>query len=193
MPLVSIRTSKCVHLGPLRLRSVQCFNIELTGALTEHEARTVAWLLRETYEPANCASTSFLSPSQATTIVEFGPRLTFSTAWSANAVSTCAACGVDKVARFERSWRYAVEADSPLSEGQRAQFAALVHDRMTEEVYAQPLRSFKVREPRRSSAAARVSQAPACAALPEPCRKQHVGCLVVRQHAADTIRVVTGA
>ena len=39
------------------------------------------------------------------TIVEVGPRLNFSTAWSANAVSICESCGVSKVNRIEQSRR----------------------------------------------------------------------------------------
>ena len=126
---------------------LQCFNVALSAPLSEHEARTVLWLLRETYEPANCGTTSFLdaNPHNSADVIEAGPRLTFSTAWSANAVSACAVCGINKVTRLERSWRYAVQAAAPLSEEQRARFAALVHDRMTEEVYAEPLRSFEVR------------------------------------------------
>lgn len=129
---------------------MQCFNVALTDALTDEEAATVAWLLRETYEPEKCTADSQLAASasaaSATTIIEVGPRLTFSTAWSANAVSACEGCGIDKVARLERSRRYAVEASGGgLSEAERVKFAALVHDRMTEEVYATPLRSFEVR------------------------------------------------
>lgn len=125
---------------------MQCYNVDLTAPLSEHEAATVAWLLRETYEPDQCGPSSFLpSTDAATATIEVGPRLTFSTAWSANAVSACEGCGISKVARLERSVRYAVAAEPPLSAEQQATFAALVHDRMTEEVYAQSLRSFKAR------------------------------------------------
>ena len=133
---------------------VQCFNIAISEPLTQHEAATVAWLLRETYEPTLCTATSQLSDaasaagngssSSSTCIIEVGPRLTFSTAWSANAVSACEACGISKVTRLERSWRYAVYSAAGLSAEQRQHFAALVHDRMTEEVYVQPLQSFQV-------------------------------------------------
>lgn len=142
---------------------MQCFNIAFREPLTQHEAATVAWLLRETYQPTLCSSTSQLDGTSAgsatsngtgsgsgggeghTCIIEVGPRLTFSTAWSANAVSACEACGIHKITRLERSWRYAVRAAAPLSEEQRERFAALVHDRMTEQVYPQPLQTFQVR------------------------------------------------
>ncbi len=39
-------------------------------------------------------------------IVEVGPRMNFTTAWSTNAVSVCHACGLTKIKRIERSRRY---------------------------------------------------------------------------------------
>jgi len=39
-------------------------------------------------------------------IIEVGPRMNFTTAWSSNAVSVCHACGLTKVKRIERSRRY---------------------------------------------------------------------------------------
>lgn len=87
--------------------------------------------------------------------MEVGPRLSFSTAWSANAVSVCASCSLSKVTRVERSRRFHVTSGSPLSEAQLAQFAAMVHDRMTEQVYSAPLDTFKVRPPHLDRAPAR--------------------------------------
>lgn len=82
--------------------SLQCFNIAVTAPLTEPEAQTLLWLLSETYEQDRLTSASVLSDSN---VVEVGPRLSFSTAWSANAVSICASCGLSKVTRIERSRR----------------------------------------------------------------------------------------
>lgn len=41
--------------------------------------------------------------------------------------------------RLERSRRFKLTSTRPLTDAERAAFAALVHDRMTEEIYAQPL------------------------------------------------------
>lgn len=68
--------------------------------------------------------------------------MSFSTAWCANALSICSSCGLGKVDRIEVSRRYLLRAASPLSPEERERFAALVHDRMTEQVYPQALRSF---------------------------------------------------
>jgi phosphoribosylformylglycinamidine synthase len=125
--------------------TVQCFNVGTTSALSEKDASTVAWLLRETYEPGNLiTSSALLTAHPNSTVVEVGPRLTFSTAWSANAVSVCTSVGISTVTRIEKSRRYVVESTGPLSDADKVAFEELVHDRMTEEVYRVPLTSFKV-------------------------------------------------
>lgn len=63
-----------------------------------------------------------------------GPRTNFATAWSANAASICTSTGLAKVSRLEASRRFALQSSQPLTPEERAAFAALVHDRMTEEV-----------------------------------------------------------
>jgi hypothetical protein len=61
--------------------------------------------------------------------------MSFSTAWCANALSICASCGLgDKVDRVEVSRRYLLRGGAPLDGAAAARFAALVHDRMTEQV-----------------------------------------------------------
>jgi Formylglycinamide ribonucleotide amidotransferase N-terminal len=105
--------------------------------------------------------------------VQVGPRKSFATAWSANAQSICASCGLSKVSwfttvysnvlahgrpagvgevlsgvacalmarsvaaqvtRLEMSRRFRLRVSAPISDADAAAFAALVHDRMTEEV-----------------------------------------------------------
>jgi phosphoribosylformylglycinamidine synthase len=77
---------------------------------------------------------------------QVGPRLNFSTAWSANAVSIFRSCGLAKVTRAECSRRFRLRGVDgtkfELTPAQLAIFAAEVHDRMTECVYTEPLRSF---------------------------------------------------
>ena len=53
--------------------------------------------------------------------------MSFTTAWSANAVSICAACGLSKVTRIEPSRRYQLHSSQPLSEADIAKFAVMVH------------------------------------------------------------------
>lgn len=130
------------------LRTEQCFNIGLDAELPGEKLPVLKWLLGETYEPENLGTESFLDEEKMegctyAVVVEVGPRLSFTTAWSTNAVSICRACGLTEVNRLERSRRYMLFAKSPLQEHQINEFAAMVHDRMTECVYAQRLTTFK--------------------------------------------------
>ncbi|KAL3721462.1 hypothetical protein ACJRO7_033890 [Eucalyptus globulus] len=129
------------------LKTEQCFNIGLESRLSSEKLSVLKWLLQETYEPENLGTESFLEKKRQeglnTVVVEVGPRLSFTTAWSANAVSICRACGLSEVTRLERSRRYLLYSKGPLQDHQIYEFAQMVHDRMTECVYAQRLTSFE--------------------------------------------------
>lgn len=129
------------------LKTEQCFNIGLTSELSTEKISVLKWLLQETYEPENLGVESFLEKKRkkglSMVVVEVGPRLSFTTAWSSNAVSICRACGLTEVTRLERSRRYLLYSRGPLQEHHVNDFAALVHDRMTECVYTQKLTSFE--------------------------------------------------
>ena len=102
---------------------------------------TLQWLLRETFEPQLFTQTTQLDG----VVVEVGPRLAFQSAWSTNAVGICGNCGLGKVTRLERSRRFQLHAApgaASISEEAKIAFAAVVHDRMTECVYDQPLATF---------------------------------------------------
>ena len=110
------------------------------------ERAALLWLLTETFEPANVGAASFLEPSKddAAHLVEVGPRLSFTSAFSTNAVSICGACGVP-VVRLERYRRYRLHAaagGAPLTSLHGDALAAMVHDRMTEWRLTAPLSTF---------------------------------------------------
>jgi len=119
-----------------------CFNIQVTDKLTVREDRILTWLLGETFEPELCGRSSFLGDHPGL-LVEVGPRMNFTTAWSTNAVSVCHACGLGSVQRIERSRRYLVRTQSNLEGEGRAVFLAAIHDRMTECEYPGPLENFE--------------------------------------------------
>jgi len=121
--------------------SEHCFNVELTGVLEAGQAEVLAWLLAETFEPQRFGPTSFLDPGKGP-VLEVGPRLSFTTAWSTNAVAVCHACGLSAVHRIERSRRLQLRADEDLDPGRCRDLLAAVHDRMTECPYPEPLASF---------------------------------------------------
>lgn len=118
-----------------------CFNVELTSALDEAEERLLRWLLAETFEPERFGTRSCLNSGAP--VIEVGPRLSFNTAWCTNAVSIFHNCGLRKVRRIERSRRYALLGPGGGDPVIRQRFAAMVHDRMTEFPYPQPLESFE--------------------------------------------------
>jgi phosphoribosylformylglycinamidine synthase len=123
-----------------RIATEYCFYVDAVADLTPNEFSTLTWLLRETFEPDLFGQESFLDP--AGLIVEVGPRMNFTTAWSTNAVSVCHACGLRGINRIERSRRYMIEAATPLAEEQMSLFLTEVHDRMTECQYVDPLTTF---------------------------------------------------
>ncbi len=113
-----------------------CYNVGLTEPLSKEEHEAIVWLLRETFEPEGFAESSFLEGE----VIELGPRLSFQTAWSTNAVSVCRAAGLAKVFRIERSRRYLFNAD--LSKEYLITLRDALHDRMTECIYEKTLTSF---------------------------------------------------
>jgi phosphoribosylformylglycinamidine synthase len=118
-----------------------CFNIEASEKLSQRELKILKWLLAETFEKESFRNSplisSYLSSAQHK-IIEIGPRLNFETAYSSNAVAICRACGLEKITRLERSRRYLL---SP--EIDRDKFINENHDRMTECLYPEPLKTFE--------------------------------------------------
>ncbi len=123
-----------------------CFNIAAESELTPDELHLLRWLLAETFEPEKFSDKSFLAPDPGSRhlVLEVGPRMNFTTAWSTNAVSVCRACGLTKITRIERSRRYRLLLDDPsaMNHDLSAVFLALVHDRMTECLYPEPIKKF---------------------------------------------------
>ena len=92
-----------------------CFYIETSRDLRNEELRILDWLLTETFEPYRYGLASFLD-DRLGEILEVGPRMTFTTAWSTNAVSICHACGLGAARRIERSRRYLLRTQDPISD-----------------------------------------------------------------------------
>ncbi|GBG75237.1 hypothetical protein CBR_g19873 [Chara braunii] len=131
------------------IETEQCFNIAVDEPLDDRAMEKLRWLLRETYEQDMLTDESGLawpsSGGRASAVVEVGPRLSFTTAWSTNAVSICRACGLSSVTRLERSRRYKLimtPGSAPPSTEMQIKFASMVHDRMTECIYPSRLTSF---------------------------------------------------
>mmetsp|Transcript_24907 Transcript_24907/g.68666 ORF Transcript_24907/g.68666 Transcript_24907/m.68666 type:complete len:1318 (+) Transcript_24907:347-4300(+) len=124
-----------------------CFNVQLSidGDLESEQKDRLEWLLAETFEKDHLKlEKSFFdeeSPSGKIWQVEFGPRMTFTSAFSSNATSICKACGVP-VGRLELSRRYRFHLSDDISETAIRELKKMLHDRMTEEEYDKPLTTF---------------------------------------------------
>lgn len=122
----------------IALTTEVCYYVRSAHPLTTAESEQLQWLLGETYEPERLTMETSLPSDRP--VLEVGPRMSFSTAWSTNAVSICHACGLGSIDRIERSRRYALPLDTPVQH--REQLLGMVHDRMTECEYPAPLVSF---------------------------------------------------
>lgn len=116
--------------------------------MSTQDTGKVQWLFTETYEPENCRKdhSYFLDQTtlsgQFSTVIEVGPRLAFSTAWSSNCVSMCEACDIKGVRRVERTRRFKVFSARKMTSAESTLFASMFYDRMTECVYEKPLETF---------------------------------------------------
>ena len=107
-----------------------CFNIQIREQLNAEESEKLVWLLQETFETSRLKTSSVFPAepepstlrdfpaidaeySKVSHVIEVGPRMSFSTAWSTNALAICRACGItaEKVERIERSTRYGLVFD----------------------------------------------------------------------------------
>jgi len=123
------------------IRTEACFNIASSAPLTDSERAILHWLLAETFQPGGFGESSFLEGHGR--VLEVGPRMNFTTAWSTNAVAVCHACGLANVLRIERSRRFLIRRTPPLTTAEEAAFLSVVHDRMTETPYPAPLATFQ--------------------------------------------------
>jgi len=106
----------------------------------------LGWFLKETAPEGSFASISFLdslSPADGhwTEVVELGPRLSFTSPWSTNAVSMLAASGVP-LTRLERYRRLRFRCSAALDPASWSALLSSLYDRMTECVLPEPLASF---------------------------------------------------
>ena len=130
-----------VFSGVERLETEFCFNVQSREPLGESEVGLLSWLLGETFEADRFGRRSFLA--EGGTSLEVGPRLSFKSAWCTNALAICHTCGLGEIQRIERSRRYLLAGPPDLTVQQEEGFLALIHDRMTECRYPEPLSSFE--------------------------------------------------
>lgn len=102
--------------------------VESAEPLTDDQQAVLARLL--TYgEPAEAAE-----PAGELFLV--APRLGTLSPWASKAGDIARHCGLTAIRRIERATAFRVRAARPLTADERSAFAALLHDRMTETVFA---------------------------------------------------------
>ncbi|XP_066592110.1 phosphoribosylformylglycinamidine synthase isoform X2 [Prorops nasuta] len=119
-----------------------CYYIELNDVLVEREAKILKWILSSPFEQENLRIVSSFYEQNNALIIEIGPRLNFSTAFSSNALSICDSVQLDKVVRIEVSTRYWIKHNEVVDKNLEDAITNLLHDKMTECRYYQPLNSF---------------------------------------------------
>ncbi|MBI4194584.1 MAG: phosphoribosylformylglycinamidine synthase [Betaproteobacteria bacterium] len=101
--------------------------VKTTRALSEAESRRLERIL--TYGPVSAGE-----PARGVLLLVV-PRIGTISPWSSKATDIASHCGLDAVERIERGVAYWVEREGArLSDADRAVFAPLIHDRMTESV-----------------------------------------------------------
>ncbi|XP_068449233.1 phosphoribosylformylglycinamidine synthase [Clinocottus analis] len=127
-----------------------CYNVELTGCerLSAEQKDVLLWLLRPPLQAEPPSDEPHLTEAGGGTLVEIGPRLNFSTAWSTNTVSICQSAGLTSVTRVELSRRFLIKprggASAAAPGGDVSGLIECLHDAMTECVYRRPVASFAV-------------------------------------------------
>lgn len=85
-----------------------------------------------------------IDAAAATTAIYIIPRTGTVSPWSSKATDIFHVCGLEQVRRVERGVRYGLSSNRALSDAERGACAALLHDRMTEEVCYSPPPSGRV-------------------------------------------------
>uniref|UniRef100_A0A665UK54 Phosphoribosylformylglycinamidine synthase n=1 Tax=Echeneis naucrates TaxID=173247 RepID=A0A665UK54_ECHNA len=101
-------------------------------SLNAEQKEVLLWLFRPPLQAEPLSDKPNLTEGSGEKLVEIGPRLNFSTAWSTNAVSICQSAGLTNVTRVEVHARM------------QKKLIECLYDSMTECIYEHPITSFTV-------------------------------------------------
>lgn len=134
--IVSLETELCFYVVSRK----ECTN------LTAEELNRLRWILSVAFHEEDLSRDSFLDQRvrDKTILIEIGPRLNFSTAFSTNAVSICHSIGLCDIERIETCIRYLLYTDltGHISKDVEDKIVDMLHDRMTQTRYLEPIKSF---------------------------------------------------
>ncbi|XP_011156621.1 phosphoribosylformylglycinamidine synthase isoform X2 [Solenopsis invicta] len=123
------------------LETELCYYVETLESLQEDEIRVLKWILSPIFE-GGLRCDSVFNETQSATIIEIGPRLNFSTAFSTNVVSICKTVKLNKVTRIEVAIRYRIKHKGSLNKEVENAIVEVLGDRMTECRYIKPIETF---------------------------------------------------
>ncbi|CAL9695648.1 unnamed protein product [Knipowitschia caucasica] len=159
MAVVQFYSSECVRARALQraaklypqlsITTELCYNVGLSGCenLKEDQREILLWLFRPPLQSQPLSDKPTLTEGNRATLVEIGPRLNFSTAWSTNAVSICQSVGLTNVSRIELSRRFLIKPSKSYTGNYEEDIKKLIeslYDGMTECIYPNPITSFAV-------------------------------------------------
>ncbi|MBK6348497.1 MAG: phosphoribosylformylglycinamidine synthase [Proteobacteria bacterium] len=104
--------------------------VEVSAPLSDEQRVVVEALLR--YGPSTRADGPSDAPAGRLLLVV--PRFGTVSPWSSKATDIAHVCGLGTVTRMERGVAYYIGSSQPLSKAEHAAIAAVIHDRMTEDV-----------------------------------------------------------
>ena len=142
----SLRFQRVVESLPKvsALQTEFCYYVQIQNgdSLSEDDLTLLKIILSRPTDHLEISDSTHI-PDKKYPVIEIGPRLNFSTAFSTNAVSMARAVGLKSVQRIERSVRYQMETNEGLNCDEENVIVNLLSDRMTETRYVEPLTSFE--------------------------------------------------
>ncbi|CAK9831747.1 Phosphoribosylformylglycinamidine synthase [Anthophora retusa] len=125
------------------LETELCYYVETEEPLNEKELEVLKWILTPPLEPHSLKNSSvFDEKLNNCLIIEIGPRLNFSTAFSSNAVSICRSVHLNKITRIEAVTRYCIKHKGTIDKKIEDAVTNILHDKMTQCRYINPIETF---------------------------------------------------
>ncbi|XP_071647655.1 phosphoribosylformylglycinamidine synthase isoform X6 [Temnothorax longispinosus] len=125
------------------LETELCYYVETLEPLQEDEVRILKWILSPPFKGECLRSDSTFNDTEDHAIViEIGPRLNFSTAFSTNVVSICTTVNLNKIIRIEVAIRYRIKHKGRLNKKKENAIVDVLGDKMTECRYIKPIETF---------------------------------------------------
>ncbi|KAL5012475.1 hypothetical protein ScPMuIL_011026 [Solemya velum] len=130
-----------------KLKLETCFYVLTSDKdISKEDEEKLLWIFGKSFQEEKLGKESFLAQevSNDKLLLEIGPRLNFSTAFSTNAVSICQSVGLNKISRIEKSLRHLIsftEATTVTPEFE-ACISSKLHDRMTHCRYTEAVQDF---------------------------------------------------